>query len=139
MNKLSPYRGETRRDDIALYLSNAILLFLVWKTFVLDRTRYVYDVCKYPCKFYYIIISGSPWIEFDFQLKSRGPMLCVCNTCQGPVVVKKFLRYLAQSVKTRQGGEYQKRFWQSVSAQVVACLAVVTLIKDCQQNLEITQ
>ena len=40
---------------------------------------------------------------------------------------------------TRQGGEYQKRFRQSVSAQVVACLAVVTLIKDCQQNLEITQ
>ena len=36
-----------------------------------------------------------------------------------------------------QGGEYQKRFRQSVSAQVVACLAVVTLIKDCQQNLEI--
>ena len=38
-----------------------------------------------------------------------------------------------------QGGEYQKKFRQSVSAQVVACLAVVTLIKDCQQNLEITQ
>ena len=37
-----------------------------------------------------------------------------------------------------QGGEYQKRFRQSVSAQVVVCLAVVTLIKDCQQNLEIT-
>ena len=30
-----------------------------------------------------------------------------------------------------QGGEYQKRFRQSVSALVVACLAVVTLIKDC--------
>ena len=30
-----------------------------------------------------------------------------------------------------QGGEYQKRFRQSVSAYVVACLAVVTLIKDC--------
>ena len=38
-----------------------------------------------------------------------------------------------------QGGEYQKRFLQSVSAQVVACLAVLTLIKDYQQNLEITQ
>ena len=38
-----------------------------------------------------------------------------------------------------QGGEYQKRFRQTVSAQVVAFLAVVTLIKDCQQNLEITQ
>ena len=30
-----------------------------------------------------------------------------------------------------QGGEYQKRFRQSVSALVVACLTVVTLIKDC--------
>ena len=35
-----------------------------------------------------------------------------------------------------QGGEHQKMFRQSVSAWVVACLAVVTLIKDSQQNLE---
>ena len=37
-----------------------------------------------------------------------------------------------------QGGEHQKSIRQSVSAQVVACLAVITLIKDCQHNLEIT-
>ena len=35
--------------------------------------------------------------------------------------------------------EYQKGSKNSVSAQVVAFLVVVTLIKDCQQNLEITQ
>ena len=31
-----------------------------------------------------------------------------------------------------QGGEYQKRFRQLVSAKVVACLAVITLIKACK-------
>ena len=41
-------------------------------------------------------------------------------------------------INNAQGGEHQKMFQQSVSAQVVACVAVVTLIKDCQQNLEIT-
>ncbi len=37
-----------------------------------------------------------------------------------------------------QGGEHQKSFRQSVSAWVVACLAVITLIKDCQPNFEFT-
>ena len=39
--------------------------------------------------------------------------------------------YFEVDVTYDQGGEHQTRFRQSVSAQVVACLAVVTLIKDC--------
>ena len=35
-----------------------------------------------------------------------------------------------------QRGEYQKRFWQSVSAQVVACLEVITQIRDCYKILK---
>ena len=38
---------------------------------------------------------------------------------------------VCQLTNLLQGGEYQKRFLQLVSAYVVACLAVVTLIKDC--------
>ena len=38
----------------------------------------------------------------------------------------------------QQGGEHQKSVQQLVSAQVVACLAVITLIKYCYQNLETT-
>ena len=46
---------------------------------------------------------------------------------------KKFVHPNAHKpfISELQGREYQKRFRQSVSAYLVACLAVVTLIKDC--------
>ena len=39
-------------------------------------------------------------------------MLCVRNTYQGPVVVKKFLRHLAQSVKARHCWSYQTNVFE---------------------------
>ena len=49
------------------------------------------------------------------------------------------VREIFFSVDRDQGGEHQKSCRQSVSAWVVACLAFVTLIKDCKPNFEFTQ
>ena len=79
-------------------------------------SRYVYDIYKYPRKFYFRPPTQNhvwfPWIEFDFQLKYRGPMLRFHNTCQDPIVVKKFefLRPSAQSVKIRHAGQTKQKF-----------------------------
>ena len=46
------------------------------------------------------------------------------------------IKFQFHSIDRTQGvitKEYQKRFPQSVSAEVVAILAVVTLIKDCHK------
>ena len=81
-------------------------------------SRYVYDVCKYPRKFYFRPPTQNhvwvSWIDFDFQLKSRGPMLRVHNTCRDPIVVKKFefLCPSAQSVKARHCWSNQTKVFE---------------------------
>ena len=82
---------------------------------------------------------GQKWRMYNKKRKSKNSFNITCskNRLCFPYLLVQRVHQMSYGVN--QGGEYQKRFRQSVSAQVVACLAVVTLIKDCQQNLEITQ
>ena len=82
---------------------------------------------------------GQKWRMYNKKRKSKNSFNITCskNRLCFPYLLVQRVHQMSYGVN--QGGEYQKRFWQSVSAQVVACLAVITLIKACQQNLEITQ
>ena len=102
---------------------------------------------NYDCLF--ATTYGKKYFAVQWQIKSFMQWLRVKVMKVGSVTycnpfIQKTLHdfqhfFTKLHSQENQGGEYQKRFRQSVCAQVAACLAVVTLIKACQQNLDITQ